>query len=230
MPQVDNPVSSTNSDSASSNFPGSNFMGVLAELSTQMAPTPNTGSRWNEDGLEDDVTNFSYESALRTNTRYKPGDASGATLPRDFDLGSAASSLYEKLTAEKSQHSGRIVRAEGPLREAQSASAPFPSSGSKRIFPPSSGLEETRKRASVTIRLSETEYEQLHIRAAEAGLTISAYLRSCTFEAETLRAQVKDTLAKLRTESQRESPVAEPSRQISWRELFARFFPRRQAV
>jgi len=33
----------------------------------------------------------------------------------------------------------------------------------------------------------------------EAGLTVSAYLRSCTFEAEALRAQVKEALAELRT-------------------------------
>ena len=54
------------------------------------------------------------------------------------------------------------------------------------------------KRASITIRLSKVECEQLHKRATEAGLTVSAYLRSCTFEAEALRAQVKQVLADLR--------------------------------
>jgi len=48
-------------------------------------------------------------------------------------------------------------------------------------------------------RLSQTECGQLRTRAAEAGLSISAYLRSCTFEAETLRSQVKEALAQLRT-------------------------------
>jgi len=54
------------------------------------------------------------------------------------------------------------------------------------------------KNASITIRLSETECAQLRQRAAEAGMTISAYLRSCTLEAESLRAQVKEALAELR--------------------------------
>jgi hypothetical protein len=54
------------------------------------------------------------------------------------------------------------------------------------------------KCASITIRLSEAECAQLRQRAAEAGLTISAYLRSCTFEAESLRALVRDTMAQLR--------------------------------
>jgi hypothetical protein len=39
---------------------------------------------------------------------------------------------------------------------------------------------------------------QLRKRAADAGLSVSAYLRSCTFDAESLRAQVKDALARLR--------------------------------
>ena len=51
--------------------------------------------------------------------------------------------------------------------------------------------------------MSEVESAQLRQRAAEAGLTISAYLRSCTFEAESLRAQVKETLAQLRAPSVR---------------------------
>ncbi len=52
--------------------------------------------------------------------------------------------------------------------------------------------------ASITIRVSQAECAQLKRRAAEAGMTISAYLRSCTFEAEALRGQVKEALAQLR--------------------------------
>ena len=55
------------------------------------------------------------------------------------------------------------------------------------------------KSASITIRLSEPECAQVRQRAAEAGLTVSGYLRSCTLEVESLRAQVKETLAQLRS-------------------------------
>jgi hypothetical protein len=74
------------------------------------------------------------------------------------------------------------------------------------------------KCASITIRVSKAECAQLRARAAEAGLTISAYLRYCTLEAESLRAQVKDTLAQLRSEGPREltpretQPDAAPAR------------------
>jgi hypothetical protein len=61
--------------------------------------------------------------------------------------------------------------------------------------------ESNLKSASVTLRMSAAECKQLRRRAAEAGMTVSAYLRSCTFEAETLRAQVKEALAELRAAS-----------------------------
>lgn len=64
-----------------------------------------------------------------------------------------------------------------------------------------------QKSASITIRLSEPECAQVRQRAAEAGLTVSAYLRSCTLEADSLRAQVKETLAQLRSSS---SAAVEP--------------------
>jgi hypothetical protein len=53
-------------------------------------------------------------------------------------------------------------------------------------------LAENRKSASITIRLSKPECAQIHQRAASAGLTVLAYLRSCVLEAESLRAQVKE--------------------------------------
>ena len=57
------------------------------------------------------------------------------------------------------------------------------------------------KKASITIRMSAPECAQVRKRAAEAGLTVSAYLRSCALEVETLRGQVKDTLSQLRSTS-----------------------------
>ena len=68
-------------------------------------------------------------------------------------------------------------------------------------------LERNLKDASITIRMSKAECAQLHRRAAEAGLTVSAYLRSCTFEAESLRAMVKDTLAQLRSATPQPKPA-----------------------
>ena len=62
---------------------------------------------------------------------------------------------------------------------------------------PAPSIQKKRRTASITIRVSEAEQAQLHERAAAAKLSVSVYLRSCIFEAEALRAQVKEALAQM---------------------------------
>jgi hypothetical protein len=91
-------------------------------------------------------------------------------------------------------------------------------------LPPTKTPSQDRKAASVTIRVSAAECAQLRARAAESGLTVSAYLRSCIFEVESLRAQVKDALAQLRSAPPKEDrqpapapPKFTPQPAQSWR-------------
>ena len=85
--------------------------------------------------------------------------------------------------------------------------------------------EQNLKSASITIRMSKVECAQLHRRAADAGLTVSAYLRSCTFEAESLRAMVKDTMAELRMAKAKAKPAEPLPTRRSWlRGWLARLF------
>ena len=66
---------------------------------------------------------------------------------------------------------------------------------------------KNRKTTSITIRLTEAEQAQLHQRAVDANLSVSAYIRSCIFEAESLRAQVKEALSQIRgTTEEPEAP------------------------
>jgi hypothetical protein len=83
------------------------------------------------------------------------------------------------------------------------------------------------KRASITIRLTEPECAQLRRRAAEAGITVSAYLRSCALEVESLRTQVKETLAHLRESTPVPAPSL-PSRQKPWFQFWS--FGRRMGI
>ena len=91
---------------------------------------------------------------------------------------------------------------------------------------PAAALERNLKSASITIRLSKAECAQLRKRAAQAGLTVSAYLRSCTFEAETLRTLVKDALAQLRPATSKRNQAASSSVRRSWLGWLLRFLPR----
>lgn len=161
---------------ASSAQSDQDFAKLLAELA---AAKPTKLPDWNEDEPVQDVATLSYERALRTHARYK----SGMDRAQSAD-GSAVRPSFETQPEKRSPARSK-AQPKGEAGEGQPDS-------------------HDRKCASVTIRMSKAECEQLHARAAEAGLTISAYLRSCTFEAEALRTQVKEALAELRS-----APVAE---------------------
>ena len=162
---------------------GASFAGLLADL-TAPGPEPSAGDG---DGLEDDVAVLSYERALQAHARYKPAVADPA----------------------EQTGQGSFVAPFADREQRAPATGPG-SSGSASDIPDSS---RSGKRASVTVRMSKAECARLQRRAAEAGMTVSAYLRSCTFEAESLRAQVKQALAELRAAQQ-------GSRRPGWLRVF----------
>ena len=135
-----------------------------------------------------------FAGLLATLTAPPANAAEDESLWSSSDLGGDVVSLsYE-----------RALRAHARYRPADRDEVSiFPSEGSGTgdTLPASSAAAPQRdlRTASVTIRLSKAESAQLHRRAAEAGLTVSAYLRSCALEAEELRAQVKLALAELKT-------------------------------
>lgn len=172
--------------------------GFAGFLAALASPAPGSPkTQWNDNALADDVATLSYESALKAHARYKP----------------AAEPLAEPSSAFAAEHvnttpvSSFSIAASEPLSSATGAGE--------------------HKSASITIRMSQAECSQLKQRAAEAGMTISAYLRSCTFEAEALRGQVKKALAQLRAAatSNDKKPAAplEQRKRFDW---LSRILPR----
>lgn len=163
-----------------------------------------------ESDLGDDVVALSYERALRAHTLYRPTDKSEWPLTREARTSTGVARdevVLPGATRGGSSHAqaSEVLRNDSDLRP-----------------------------ASVTIRLSKAECARLHKHAAEAGVTVSAYLRSCTFEAETLRAEVKAVLAELRTAGLKGTPTA-PAKErptflgriaFGW---LARFLPRKHS-
>jgi hypothetical protein len=185
---------------ASAPVPASpNFANLLAALATpaqsgegSMSQGKKPVTAWDDDGLEDDIATLSYERALRAHARYR-------SVPADESLTQAAdpeSIHFEQISP--------AVPVAPPPQATHPAANPAPKADRFRATP----SERNLKDASITIRVSKAECEQLRRRAAEAGLTVSAYLRSCTFEAESLRAMVKDTLAQLRSATTEAKPIA----------------------
>jgi hypothetical protein len=200
----------------------SSFACLLAALASPASGAPNGSGEadraraYSSDGLGDDLCNgpggdlgedvaiLSYERALRAHARYKPAGRAdwllpAATGPRPGDV---------RETLPDAAPAGQ-----GPRAQAEAGAQ--------------SALERDLRSASITVRLTGAECAQLHRRAAEAGLTVSAYLRSCTLEAEALRAQVKEALAALRTAASQEKRGATVKQRRSWFGWLVRLLPHR---
>ncbi len=61
---------------------------------------------------------------------------------------------------------------------------------------------KNERQVSMSLRVAASEQALIKARAAEAGLSVSAYLRQCALEVEKLRAQVHHTLALIEQRSE----------------------------
>ena len=194
--------------------PSSNFAGVLAAFTAPRQKRPHARDL---DGLKDDVVELSYERALRAHSRFRTHDSADRSLTQisrqaPLRIMEAFPADLEPF-AEPSPRPAAVLTITEAQPEPASETAPAPA--------------RKLKSARVTMSLSIAELAQLRARAAEAGLTLSAYLRSCTVEAESLRAQVKLTLAQLRGEAAKENQTSAPAGS-SWFQRLP-FWPRPHA-
>jgi hypothetical protein len=83
---------------------------------------------------------------------------------------------------------------------------PNPDLGRLALIWPASPKNE--RQVSMSLRVAPSEQALIKARAAEAGLSVSAYLRQCALEVEKLRAQVHDTLALLERKSEQRSELS----------------------
>lgn len=184
----------------------SNFAGLLAALTSPIRDAADVDPPWGGSDLSEDVETLSYERALRAHARYRPADRGDWQLAQETNPSQGDEQEAPPVLATPAGQ-GLPVQA-GPAKQAET--------------------DRYLRSASVTIRLSKAECARLHQRAAEAGVTVSAYLRSCTFEAEALRAEVKAALAELRKATSGEKPAAPARERRSWFGWVARFFPIRR--
>ncbi|HWT65510.1 MAG TPA: hypothetical protein VN151_05305 [Terracidiphilus sp.] len=124
------------------------------------------------DGLEDDIATITYEKALRS----KPHKRSTAKSPSPRPNARTTASTRKQPVSIRG----------GAIQIAQPAHAPAPAPAPHR------------RSSRVSVGLTAVEHAQLLERAAAAGISASAYLRSCLVEAEDLRAQVRDALEQFR--------------------------------
>lgn len=155
------------------------FAALLASFTA--VSKANATPDWKDDGLADDVAVLSYEGALKRQAVNSPASAVAAPV-RAAEGGRKPPMPEGNLDWKKS-------RGPTPSRTLTITEVDGPKAAR---------VANNLKQASVTLRMSKAECAQLRERAAESGMNVSAYVRSCTFEAEALRSQVKDALAQLR--------------------------------
>lgn len=108
----------------------------------------------------------------------------------------AAPSTAGKAPASSRRRQG--LRAEADLSDLEMAPSRTTPSNTLGLEVASHPPALAQRQSIVSIRLNTIEAEQLRQRAAESGISVSAYMRSCVLEAEHLRSQVKQALAELR--------------------------------
>jgi predicted DNA binding CopG/RHH family protein len=140
----------------------------------------------------------SFAGLLASLTAQRSDRGGDRTQWNDADLGDDFATIsYESALRAHARYRvderERLRKPASPAKQTVEAAPAQPNQPTQQ-FPAAHDL----RTASVTIRLSKAECELMHQRAAEAGLTVSAYLRSCVLEADALRAQVKQALAEMR--------------------------------
>lgn len=84
---------------------------------------------------------------------------------------------------------------------------------------------EVARQAAISVRFAPEERALIKARAAEAGISASAYVRQCALEVEQLRAQVRDAIAamELGVGAPIQGSIAAPG---FFARIARRFFPR----
>lgn len=94
-----------------------------------------------------------------------------------------------------------------------------PSGALARIWPAASKPE---RQVAMSLRVAASEQALIKARAAEAGISASAYLRQCALEVEQLRAQVQHTLTVIERKSTLALTAGEAPVHVSSYGFFAR--------
>ena len=155
----------------------------------------------------------SARSSLRSRDMQPPAAPSSALLSPAARGPAKAAKAHKTLPHDKSsKNSGAAAELKAPSRR---LSRTMPAKTATPLRPKElqlelqhGNLQLEHRHAVVSIRLNDAEIERLRQRAAESGISVSAYMRSCVLDAEHLRAQVKQALAEMRASIQ---PMASPA-------------------
>lgn len=168
------------------------------------------------------VRELTYEEALRSSRYRWPGNDREPARKKTEQDAPVAKAGAKQPTASARKKTAAAVAREDVEREvkkvrskaaagsgkSEAKSAPEPQPEAKPAFrevlssqvmvaEPADISAEAGRQLAISIRLAPAERALIKIRAAEAGLTTSAYIRQCALEVEELRAQVREMIARM---------------------------------
>ena len=165
-----------------------------------------------------------YESFASALAGFTASSRPAATVPGDGLEDDIATISYEK--AVRNQPHKRVARNSSP-KPSSARKQPVSIHIAQKPAPaPPAAPSAHRRSSSVTVRLTAAEHAQLRERATVAGISASAYLRSCLIDAEDLRAQVRNALEQFRagaTPAPQATPAATEQRSSFIARLLGRF-------
>lgn len=166
------------------------------------------------------IRELSYEEALGS-SRYRWPGASRPSAKKKQSPEAPSSKVETRVAAQprrKAQPRAKAAAkdcARPVFREVlEEAANPAPIKATAHAQPLDLG-----RQVAISIRLAPAERALIKARAAESGITASAYIRQCALEVEQLRAEVRDALARI--ERGNEVPLSQPTTSI-----FTRWFRR----
>jgi hypothetical protein len=187
---------------------------------------------------KDGVREISYEEALESSRhRWK-----------DHGEGSRSSDTEQRQNAAASVAAAAPKHAARPAQGEAAASRAIPEATALRGGPPADrvasgnhppfraalarSVDAARPARSATrgeavclsLRVNPAEQALIRIRAAGAGISMSAYLRQCALDVEILRAQVQQFMAASARSRMAELPEPLPARSEGWLERLQRLF------
>lgn len=168
-----------------------------------------TGSR-ETSATKDGVREISYEEAVGP-SRYRRKKSTEAPLVKSAGAGSpsqpapvtgaiavkpAVKAAAPKTRGPKVKASPRAGTKPAVHKKASSREQPFRAVLAQSVSPPVASKSELmndagERQVSVSVRMAASEQALIKLRAAAAGLSVSAYLRQCALDVEILRSQVQ---------------------------------------
>lgn len=158
---------------------------------------------------------ISYEEALRKNRHWRPVYSDLPPIaPEKKEPPKQASSAAETIAQQKKPASSAKIKNRSPRQQANPEFRELLTKTletSAQINPVSTTeISIPRRQTSLSVRLAASEQALIKTRAAEAGLSASAYMRQCALEVEQLRKQVEHALAAMKHSTAAPMPAPAP--------------------